>query len=115
MKYKDIYITTLKMTILYRIGQHAAENFELIDASKEDDLWFHVNERPSAHVVAEVPEGMDKKELKYIIKQGVVLCKQESKYVSEKKLPIIYAKIKNIEKTAVVGQVNVLQGTIVVC
>lgn len=114
MKSKDIYISALKMSIKYYIGQNASENFQMIDNAKETDIWFHVDGgRPSAHIIADIPEELklDKKERKYIIKQGAVLCKQESKYNSEKNLPIIYAFIKNIQKTDVIGSVHVIQGT----
>jgi hypothetical protein len=66
-----------------------------------------VNDIPSCHVVTSLPnpEKYNRNELAYIAKQGAVLCKQYSKYASQKKLAIIYSKIKDIKKTETVGSV----------
>ena len=107
MKTQEVLINKIGEIILYKIGTNAQENWDLIDESGEDDLWFHVNELPSCHVVTSLPnpEKYNRNELAYIAKQGAVLCKQYSNYASQKKLPIIYSKIKDIKKTDVVGSV----------
>ena len=106
MKLKYIYIPALKKKITFTIGQSASDNFAAIDAAKETDLWFHIGDnRSSAHIIAEMPDDIERKDKKYIIKQGAVLCKQESKYKSEKNVSIIYAPIKNVDKTGIPGTV----------
>jgi len=57
---------------------------------------------------------MDKKQKRDIVTQGAVLCKQHSKYKSDKNVKIVYSMIKNIQKTAVVGQVRVSNPSYVV-
>jgi predicted ribosome quality control (RQC) complex YloA/Tae2 family protein len=109
MKTTSVYIECIKTTIEYHIGGNAAENFELIDNAEPNDIWFHVDGLPSAHIVASIPESMrlDKKQWLKIAKQGSVLCKQHSKYASQKNLPIVFTEIKNVEKTDVIGRVNI--------
>jgi predicted ribosome quality control (RQC) complex YloA/Tae2 family protein len=110
MKLKYIYIPALKKTITFTIGQSATDNFAAIDAAKETDLWFHIGDnRSSAHIIADMPEDIERKDKKYIIKQGAVLCKQESRYKSEKNVSILYAPIKNIDKTKIPGTVIVTE------
>lgn len=106
------FVQGLNEEITFHVGKSAAGNFEIIDNADENDLWFHIDNESSAHVVASIPENMDRKKLKYIVKQGAILCKQNSRF---KKVPtdVIYTKIKNIEKTSIVGMVRVTDGKIV--
>lgn len=36
------YIEAIKGYIEFRVGQNAKENFDLIDISSPNDLWFHI-------------------------------------------------------------------------
>ena len=113
-KIEEQYNQGLKTMITFYIGKSAAGNFEIIDISDPDDIWFHINNDSSAHVIAKMPINIDKKDIKYIIKHGAVICKQNSKYKSAKTpTEIIYAKIKHIEKTSTIGAVHVIDGKIV--
>ena len=47
-------------------------------------------------------EDIDKKDLKYIIKRGAVICKENSKHQNEKNLEITYTEISNISKTNII-------------
>jgi predicted ribosome quality control (RQC) complex YloA/Tae2 family protein len=105
---KEVFIPKLNLDITFIIGQNAAENFQIIDDSQPDDLWFHVAEFPSCHVIAKINDIManiNRKDIKYIVKQGAILCKQYSKYKSVKNLEIIYTEISNVQKTNVIGSV----------
>ena len=92
---------------MFSVGNNASENFSVIDSSKENDIWFHVKDNASCHVVASIPEDvkLTKKDLKYIIKQGALLCKKYSKYSNVKDLAIIYTTINNVQKTDIIGSV----------
>jgi predicted ribosome quality control (RQC) complex YloA/Tae2 family protein len=105
MKKINRYIDSVKAYIVFTIGGNAKENFEIIDASGPDDIWFHLDSLPSEHVVASIPDDMslDNKQILKIATQGAVLCKQYSNYASQKNLPIIYTRIKDIMKTEKVG------------
>jgi predicted ribosome quality control (RQC) complex YloA/Tae2 family protein len=105
MKSETIVVSSIEIT--YNIGVSAQDNFDLIDASSPQDIWFHVQDLPSCHVVVVMPENekLDKNKMRTIIKQGAVICKKHSKYASHKNLPMIYTKIENIQKTDTIGSV----------
>jgi len=104
MKTEVISIPSLRCEITFTIGQNADENDQIIDAAFSNDLWFHVDNKKSCHVIASVPDNFDRKNLKYIISQGAVLCKKHS-YPKEKSLPIVFTRVKNIQKTTTPGMV----------
>ena len=98
MKTEVIFINGLNRDITFHIGQNQDENFEVIDIGKEDDLWFHANNISSCHVVAIIPKDIVKKEIRYIIKAGALLCKlNTNKLKSLKNVEIIYTQIKNFD------------------
>ena len=89
-----VFIPAVKDTITFYIGKNAIGNFEIIDLAKDSDMWFHDAMKPSCHVIAILPIKINKNELKYIIKVGSMLCKENTS--------IIYTYVKNI-----IGCVNV--------
>lgn len=103
------YIDSIRGNIEFRVGQHAQDNFDLIDTSAPTDLWFHIRDGASCHVVAVVTEGAsyNKKQLRHIATQGAVICKQHSKYKSESNVQVMYTQIQHVTKTSTVGMVNV--------
>lgn len=108
------YIYGLKQEITFHIGKSASGNFDIIDNADENDLWFHVDNEPSSHVVANIPNNIDRKNVKYIIKQGAILCKQNSKFKKSKMaVNIIYTRVKNVSKTNIIGKVEISEGKIV--
>lgn len=111
MSYKTEVKSFQGLEITFHIGKSAVGNFEIIDNAKENDMWFHVDKEASSHVIAVIPEDFDKKNMKYVVKQGAILCRQHSHFKTLKKpVSIIYTKIKNITKTAIVGSVVVSEG-----
>jgi predicted ribosome quality control (RQC) complex YloA/Tae2 family protein len=104
---KYINIPNSNLTVEYIIGRTASDNFEIIDAAEEHHMWFHIEGQPSGHVIAVIDEQLDRKLMRSIIKQGAVACKQFSKYSSAKNVDIVYAKICDVKKTDIVGQVLV--------
>lgn len=108
MKTESIFIQGLNKTITFYVGQNQNENFDVIDMGNQNDIWFHANNISSCHVVACIPEDINKKDIRYIIKMGANLCKNNTnKIKNAKKVEFIYAYIKNIEKTDILGCVNV--------
>jgi predicted ribosome quality control (RQC) complex YloA/Tae2 family protein len=108
------YIPALSQEITFHIGKSAEGNFEIIDNADENDLWFHVEGDSSAHVIASLPDDIDRKKITYIVKQGAILCRQNSRLKSSKTaVKIIYTRIKNIEKTDIPGKVQVTNGTVI--
>ena len=116
MKMFTRYIPSIKETIIYKKGRDAQDNFDLIDDSNDNDIWFHIHGDSSAHVVASIDDlnmELNKKQLRDIIKQGAVICKQYSSYKSDKNVPIVYTRIKDVEKSTPVGSVIIRYGKIV--
>jgi predicted ribosome quality control (RQC) complex YloA/Tae2 family protein len=100
MKTKVIFIPAIKCNITYYIGSNAQDNWDIIDNASPDDIWFHIDGSSSCHVIASICENttFDKKDKRYIIKQGALLCKENSKYKSERNLKITYTSCKNVKK-----------------
>jgi predicted ribosome quality control (RQC) complex YloA/Tae2 family protein len=117
MKIEKILIQGLDKEITFIIGKNKSENFEVIDMGGENDLWFHANDISSCHVVCLLSEtDVDKKDLRYIIKTGALLCKNNTnKLKSMKNVEIIYTQIKNITKTEIEGCVLTQNTKSIVC
>lgn len=116
MKLVTIFIDCIKTDVEFRIGGNAKENIEIIDDASPQDIWFHVDGLPSEHVIAAIPDTMrlDRKQWLKLAKQGAVLCKQHSKYASQKNVQIVFTEIKNVQKTGVLGQVEISNQKILV-
>ena len=94
--------------IIFRLGKNAKENFELIDCASKDDYWFHIDDEPSGHCI--VAHNIMTKE---IIITASLMVKENSKFKDKKNVKIIYTQISNIKKTKILGQVIILNNSIV--
>jgi phosphoketolase len=101
-------IPALNCEIQFVVGTDAQDNFNIIDAAELTDMWFHLSGYSSCHVIAKMPHdiALDKKQKLQIIKQGALICKQNSKRKSEQNVDVIYTTISNITKTKIIGQVE---------
>jgi len=108
MKSTTQYVAAVQNNIEFCIGQHAQDNFDLLDASNPHDMWFHIGQASSCHVIARIPADTNytKKQLHKIAVQGAVLCKQHSKYKGDPQVSVIYTKIQHVNKTSTVGTVT---------
>ena len=104
---KDIYIPMINEEIQFIVGKNAEDNFTIIDEANEEDIWFHLKDQSSCHVIAKINNNYNKKELRYILKQGCILCKSNSKCKNIQSIAVIYTKIKNVIKTDTLGSVIV--------
>jgi len=87
------------------IGQNRFENWEIIDDSDNTDLWFHIENLPSCHVILKCDETI--KPSKKVIKRCAYLCKINTNSAkSLAKCNVLYTPISNIEKTRIVGEVH---------
>ena len=90
-----------------RIGKNAVDNWEIIDSSNNHDLWFHLDNAPSCHLILSVNDNNTKIDRK-VIRRCAYLCKINSKPSKfSNKTAVIYAPIQQIEKTDKIGQVYV--------
>lgn len=98
-------IGTINYTI--KIGQNANENWNLIDNSEPFDLWFHLDDYPSSHVVISQDLNSDP-DIFYpnqIISLAANYCKSNSKQKNTNKVKVIYTQIKNLTKGKEIGTV----------
>jgi predicted ribosome quality control (RQC) complex YloA/Tae2 family protein len=117
MKLETVFIKGLNRYIHFYIGKCENENFEVIDKGNLNDLWFHAKNTSSCHIISIIPDDIkDKKNLKYIIKTGAFLCKNNTnKLKGLHNIEISYTKIKNIIKTAIPGRVEIISSKIIKC
>ena len=107
MKIFPRFITSLNKEIVYYVGENQADNFDLLDFADKQDLWFHVDSLSSCHVVAKVAGlKFDKKQMRQVVTQGALLCKENSVYTYMSNLAIIYTYVEYVTKTQTMGRVS---------
>ena len=90
------------------IGQNKEENLQLIDSSEPNDVWFHIDDQPSCHVVLKNENNIKLRDFpRQVLKRASYLCKINSAAKRSPKCDVIYTLISSITKTSVVGQVVV--------
>lgn len=94
------------------IGVSDQNNWDIIDNSSQNDIWFHVEGQPSCHVIIKT-NGETNIE-KRVINHAAMLCKMNSKSQYQKNTKIIYTLIKNIRKGDKIGSVQTSKTSIVV-
>ena len=90
------------------IGKNKNENWTIIDDASGTDLWFHIAEIPSCHLILKNDENL-RFVPRQVIKRCAYLCKINSSAKTMSKCAVIYAAITNVKKTDIVGQVTVTQ------
>ena len=88
-----------------KIGENQEDNSDIIKKSKQNDIWFHLAEFPSCHVImsADSKHAITKKMIVYCAN----LVKENSRYKNLKNLRVNYCQIKNIKKTDTKGKVKI--------
>jgi predicted ribosome quality control (RQC) complex YloA/Tae2 family protein len=86
------------------IGRNKDENWQIIDNACPSDIWFHVTDIPSCHVILKTDEKLRNIE-KDVLKRCALLCKMNSKAKTLNKCSVMYTEIENIKKTKIVGEV----------
>jgi len=88
------------------IGKNKEENWQLIDAASPADIWFHIEDQPSCHVILNNSDKVKLRDLpRQVLKRCAYLCKINSAAKTMPKCNVIYAPISEVEKTQIVGQV----------
>lgn len=104
MKVIKKYIPSLKKDIDYIVGEKPQDNFDMIDKSHGDDIWFNVQGFSVGHVVVNLfGMNLDKKQRRQIILQGAILCKQQSTYYFMSNLAVLYNNVNQLVKSDNVG------------
>lgn len=97
MKY--ISVNDIKITI----GSNENDNDLLFDLAEENDLWFHVEDLPSAHLWVKFRD-FDKKTIYLIALQ----LKKNSKYKKYNNISIIYGPKSSLKKTDKLGCLEIV-------
>lgn len=107
MKEETIFDNKSDKELNYYIGQNAKENWDIIDKSNQNDIWFHLSKFPSSHVILSIPKKVKLKDIsKFTLIHCANKCKQYSKLKnSNQKIKVIYTEIKNIKKGKEIGSV----------
>jgi predicted ribosome quality control (RQC) complex YloA/Tae2 family protein len=108
MKQETHVFATMKEPVIFYIGQSQQENHDVIDRGKPTDLWCHLANTSSAHVVACLPPDIDRKQRGAILRRAALLCKiHTAKAKSLQQVAVTYATIQHVQKTQIPGQVTV--------
>ena len=89
-----------------KIGSNVKENDILFDQFSDNDIWFHVDGMPSAHMWIK-DTSLSKGQLYQIALQ----LKKNSKYKKMNNIPIIYTTKANLKKGDTLGSVLILGKT----
>jgi predicted ribosome quality control (RQC) complex YloA/Tae2 family protein len=100
----------LTMTELYVIGKDAKDNTRIIESSFEYDVWFHVKDQPSPHLIYRNPQmhSLDTLRQTGILYQMAIQLKKHSKCSKENNVVFIYCYIKNLKTTSTPGLVKTI-------
>ena len=85
-----------------KIGRSAAENTELVKNANKSDIWFHLSDSPSCHVVLTCETKLNQIN-RQVISHCAYLCKMHSK--TSHNCKVIYTQIENVQATRIPGQV----------
>jgi len=90
-----------------KIGKNKKGNDEILKSAKPNDLWFHLSNLPSCHVILSVNDTKD------ITKEKIEYCanivKQNTKFRNYKNIKVDYLPIKHIKRTLVPGEVILMK------
>ena len=104
---KEVVFEHGSQSYMFLIGENKYENFDIIDESQATDVWFHVENEPSCHVILRNPNNDKMHDIpRQVIRRGVYLCKIHSK-AKTKITTIMYTPLKHVQKTNIVGKVIV--------
>jgi predicted ribosome quality control (RQC) complex YloA/Tae2 family protein len=94
------------------IGKNKKHNFELLDAAAPTDIWFHLGDRPSTHVILKTDVRLNAIP-RQLIKRCARLCLPKTQKIekseavkAEKTQTVIYTEVANVKKTVILGQVT---------
>ncbi len=104
MKIDKVYDIILNKDLIYTIGENAIDNWNIIDAANKHDIWFHVQNSPSCHIILHLDSKNDIPSKQTLI-HCASICKYNSKVANNKNVKIIYTNVFNVHKTKQIGSV----------
>jgi predicted ribosome quality control (RQC) complex YloA/Tae2 family protein len=102
---REVFFNNIK----YIIGESAKDNWNMLKLSKQDYIWFHLDNNSSPYVIlCDTEKNIKKLETpKKYLEEGAKLCKENSKMRNAYKTKIIYTEIRNLTKGNNIGSVIV--------
>ena len=92
------------------IGENSKENWLIIDKSDSFDLWFHIDDSSSCHVIAQEDlRSLEKIDVNMLINECAKLCRENTPKLRGKKVIVIYTTVSNIRKCKEIGSVEILE------
>lgn len=86
---------------MIRIGKNQQDNWDILDAADDSDIWFHVRDYPSAHVILKTDTLSPA-----LVLQCAQECKKRSKAKHLANVYVIYTERKNVQKSSAIGSVT---------
>ena len=91
--------------LIFNIGKNAQDNWYLIDHSVAGDIWIHLHNHPSGHVIIEKTKEITDEHILY----GCELCKEHSKLKHKRGVKCSVLDRKYIKKGKAKGEVKLLE------
>jgi predicted ribosome quality control (RQC) complex YloA/Tae2 family protein len=103
--------------ITYLIGENANDNSGLINRLSQNDIWIHLRNLSSPHVViksdGDAISDMKPQYRTRILKQGCFLCHQGSKYKNSQNVAFIWTEGRYVSHGSKPGEAIVSKENII--
>lgn len=99
------------------ISNNSTENWRIIDKIKKEQkeaIWFHINKKPSCHVIFQPNKKLNYKIDKKHIKDISELCKRSSKFKNFRRIGVCYTDLININKDTKEGSVIIEKSEVII-
>ncbi len=103
---KTLTLTIQSIPVVYYIGRSQQENHAVLDLGGPTDLWFHLADTSSCHVVAILPADCPRKLCGAIQRRGAALCREWSRAAGD--AAVLCVRLSDVQKTTVPGTVQIL-------
>ena len=80
---KEVNFVFKDETYIIIIGQNKEDNFNIISNSEPENIWFHVDNEPSCHVILKIRMKLNEIP-RQVIKRCAYICKINSKSKTKK-------------------------------
>lgn len=83
------------------VGEDAKDNWNILEKSDENDIFFHLTKFPSCFLILRNPVKVDKE----TIHQCADLCVRNTKYRNLGNIYVDYTMVKNVQRGEIFGEV----------
>ena len=109
---KELILTEDGIEYTVWVGVNAKDNWNIIQQSEPDDLWFHVDNVPSAHVILRHRGQYTDK----IVTRCAQICRESVKKISVKStFTVISTQVGNLTLGEALGSVYISPTATITC